>query len=182
MKKAAIFLAEGFEENEGLIVVDILRRAGIQIDMVSVTGELTVTSSHKVKIVADVLFEDWNEDVDFMILPGGMPGTKNLRAHKGLCDKLLSHYEKGGCLAAVCAAPSVLGQLGLLKGKKAVCYPGFEEQLLDADVVFEEVAVDGNVITSRGLGTTIPFALAILEKMTDKTTADEIKAKIIFKQ
>ncbi len=181
MKKVYLFLANGFEEVEGLTVVDLLRRAGIDCQTVSTTGELTVTSSHKITIHADRLFEDGAlTDADMLVLPGGMPGTLNLLAHEGLKALLCSYAAEGKYLAAICAAPSVLGAHGLLKGKKATCYPGFEEKLTGAACTKDNVVVDGNIITSRGLGTAIEFALALITTLTDTHKATEVAASIQY--
>lgn len=181
MNKTFIFLAEGYEEVEMLTVVDMLRRAGISINMVSITGCMDVTSSHNVTIEADMLFEDADfETADMLILPGGVPGTPNLLAFKPLTDKLVEFNNKGKYLAAVCAAPSILGELGILKGKKATCYPGYEEKLTGAEYVKQPVVTDGNVITSRGMGTCIEFSGAIITALAGSDKADEIKTKIIY--
>lgn len=182
MKKAIVFLADGCEMIEALTPVDLLRRAGVEVVTVSINGTETIESSHKVVIKADKVFtEDIADDADMVILPGGMPGTLNLGAHEGVTNIVTRFHEEGKFVAAICAAPSVLGQLGILKGKKAVCYPSFEEKLLGAEVTMDEVAVAGNVITSRGMGTAIPFALALIEALLDKETADKIGESIIYK-
>lgn len=179
MKKVYLFLANGFEEVEGLTVVDLLRRAGIECVTVSVTGESTVTSSHNIALSADRLFEDGTLlDADMLVLPGGMPGTLNLLAHEGLKKLLASYAADGKYIAAICAAPSVLGAHGLLAGKKATCYPGFEEKLTGAVCSTSKVVRDGNIITSRGLGTAIDFALTLTSLLTDQATADQIAASI----
>lgn len=181
MSKTFIFLAEGYEEVEMLTVVDMLRRANISIDMVSITRCLSVVSSHNVTIDADLLFEDANfETADMLILPGGVPGTPNLFAFKPLTDKLIEFNNKGKYIAAVCAAPSILGELGILKGKKATCFPGYEEKLLDAEYVKQPAVTDGNIITSRGMGTCIEFAGAIITALESAEKANEIKKKIIY--
>ena len=181
MSKVFVFLADGFEEIEGLTVVDILRRAGIETEMVSITGNKKITGSHGIEIGADVLFEDadYSQAVIY-VLPGGMPGTKHLAAHEGLAKLLLEAEKNGVKVAAICAAPSVLGGLGLLKGHRAVCFPGFEEKLTGAEVTKEPVEVSGNVTTSRGMGTAIPFALALVAQLKDQKTADELGAGIIW--
>lgn len=181
MSQALIFLATGYEEVEMLTVVDMLRRAGITIDMVSVTGSREVTSSHNVTIVADKLFDETDfDEASMLILPGGVPGTPNLLAHKGLCEKLKDFNEKDKLLSAVCAAPSILGELGILEGKKATCYPGYENKLTGATYVKQPVVSDKNVTTSRGMGTCIEFGAAIIERFYGKEKADEIKEKIIY--
>ncbi|RDU23324.1 DJ-1 family glyoxalase III [Anaerosacchariphilus polymeriproducens] len=181
MKRVSVILADGFEEVEGLTVVDLLRRADIQTDMVSITKEKQIEGAHGIQITADTLFEnvDFNE-VDMLVLPGGMPGTLNLEAHKELNELLIKFAEEKKKLAAICAAPRVLGDLGLLNGKHAVCYPGNEERLEGAAVSQEKVEVDGNIITSRGVGTAIEFALTIIEVLKNKEEAARIKEAILY--
>lgn len=164
MKKIGIFMADGCEEIEGLTVVDVVRRAGIAIDMISITGKKEVAGAHGITFAADVLAEEADFDsYDGIVLPGGMPGTLNLGKHE-IVKKVITSYAAGGKLtAAICAAPSVLGENGILEGKHAVSYPGFEEKLLGARVGAEKVAVDGNIVTSRGMGTAIEFAMAIVK-------------------
>ena len=182
MSRLSIFLADGFEEMEGLTVVDMLRRAGVDVTIVSVTGSLSVTGSHQICVQADRLFEDCSfEDADMLVLPGGMPGTKNLGAHEGLTSLLRKANEKGTGIAAICAAPSVLGDLGLLNGKNAVCYPGFEERLTGASVQYVPAVTDGNVTTSRGMGTAIPFSLELITRMVSADKAEELAKGIIFR-
>ena len=181
MRKVYVFLADGFEEIEGLTDVDILRRAQIETETVSVTGKKKIAGSHGIMVDADLLFEEVEADEAAMyVLPGGMPGTKHLGAHEGLRALLLGAETAGIKVAAICAAPSVLGDLGLLKGHRAVCYPGFEERLLGAEVGADPVAVSGNITTSRGMGTAIPFALSLVEQLKDKKTADELGRGIIW--
>ena len=181
MAKSLIFLAPGYEEVEMLTVVDMLRRAGIEINMVSVTGTLEVTGSHNITIKADQLFNDADFDnADMLILPGGMPGTNNLLAFKPLTDKLVEFNNSGKFTAAVCAAPSVLGSLGILNGRNATCYPGFEEKLTGAKYLKQPVVRDGNVITSRGMGTCVDFAGEIIAALDSQQKAIAIKEKIIY--
>lgn len=181
MKKIYIFLAEGFEEIEGLTVVDLVRRVGIDIKMVSISKEKIVKGSHGIEIIADMLFEDSDfSDADMLVLPGGMPGTNVLMAHDGLKSLLLAYGKQKKKLAAICAAPSILGNLGLLEDKKAVCYPGHEEKLLGADVLYNNVVVDGNIITSRGLGTAIDFSLAIIRELADEEVVQKLAKGIIY--
>jgi len=177
-----VHLADGFEEVEALTVVDLLRRAGIDTETVSVTGRLPVTGSHGIKVVADILFEDAvYTGCEFIVLPGGMPGAANLAAHEGLHEKILSFHNRGKGLAAICAAPMVFGQAGILKGRKATCYPGFEKELEGAETVTDAVVSDRGVITSRGPATAMPFALAIIEEVRGKETADEIAGGLLYK-
>lgn len=180
MGKVYVFLAEGFEEIEGLTVVDLLRRAKIETEMVSIMEGKQVRGSHGIKVTADCMFEDVDfSDADMLVLPGGMPGTLNLGNHEGLCELLKKQYEAEKKIAAICAAPSVFGQLGFLNGRIAACYPGFESKLEGAIVLTTKVAVDGHVTTSRGLGTAIDFALKLIEQLKDLKTAMEISEGII---
>lgn len=181
MSKVGIFFAEGFEEIEGLTPVDILRRAGIEVTMISITGKLEVTGSHNITVKTEVLAEDVDyTQLDGVILPGGMPGSKHLKEHDIVNEQIKKFDADKKMVGAICAAPMVLGAAGLLKGKKACCYPGFEDQLLGADVVTDRVVVDQNIITSRGMGKAIIFSLAMIEYFIDKKTADEIKKSIIY--
>lgn len=176
-----MFLADGFEEVEALTVVDLLRRAEIEIKTVSVMGRQKVVSSHKVEIMADILFEDIADDAQMLILPGGIPGTPNLAAHEGLDRLIRKSAEKKIYLAAICAAPTVYGGKGLLTDKKATCYPGMEAELQCAEVSYDNVVVDGNFITSRGLGTAIDFGLKLVEILKGKELADAIATKIVYR-
>ena len=182
MEKAYVFLADGFEEIEGLTVVDILRRAGADTQTVSVMGRKEITGSHRITLQADLVFEETSfEDGTLFVLPGGMPGTKHLGAHEGLTSLLKKAAAEGKRVAAICAAPSVLGDLGLLEGKHAVCYPGFEDRLKGAQVEFTPVVTDGNITTSRGMGTAIPFALSLAVQLTGTEKAEELAKGIIYK-
>lgn len=179
--RLAIMMADGCEEIEGLTVVDLVRRAGMEIDMVSVNGKDSFTGSHGIEIKADLKLESADMDsYDGVILPGGMPGTRNLAAHTGVCDAVKKANATGKLIAAICAAPSVFGGLGLLEGKKATSYPGFEEEMPGCTYLTDKVVVDGNIITSRGMGTAIDFSLAIIEYCIDKATADKLSKGIIF--
>lgn len=181
MQKVYVFLAEGFEEIEGLTVVDILRRAGIETVMVSIGTNRCVRGSHGITVEADILFEEVEREEALMyVLPGGMPGTRHLAEHKGLMALLVQEAQAGKKLAAICAAPGVLGELGLLNGQKASCYPGFEEKLTGAIVSEDAVSVSGNFTTSRGMGTAIPFALALTEQLAGRETAENLGKSIIW--
>ena len=181
MAKVCVFTADGFEEIEGLTVVDLLRRAGAEVLMVSVGEGLTVRGSHDIELKADVLFEEAEYgDSDILVLPGGMPGTLNLRNHEKLCALLKEFAAKDKKIAAICAAPMILGELGILKGKRATCYPGFEEKLFGAEVCTERVVRDGNLTTSRGLGTAISFALELISQLYGEEKAEEIKKSVIY--
>ena len=181
MANVYVFTADGFEEIEGLTVVDLMRRAGAQVQMVSISDGLAVKGSHGIEIKADTFFEDVDfGQADLLVLPGGMPGTLHLGVHQGLTKLLTETVAQGKRVAAICAAPSVLGGLGLLKGKRAVCYPGFEDKLTGAQVGTEEVVTDGNITTSRGLGTAIPFALELISLLFGQEKAEEIGASVIY--
>ncbi|MBE5830570.1 MAG: DJ-1/PfpI family protein [Butyrivibrio sp.] len=182
MPKTAIFLADGFEEIEALTVVDLLRRANIEISTVSIMGRKNVTGSHNITVEADSLLEETDFDsLDMLILPGGMPGTTNLADCKALTDKIKEFDEKDKMLCAICAAPTVFGKLGILKGKKACCFPGREEDLLGADVQTSSVTKDGHFITSRGMGTAIDFGLAIIEHYQGSDAATSMASKIVYR-
>lgn len=183
MKKAYAFLAEGFEEVEALAVIDVLRRADIDMKMVSINNEKAVTGSHGITIMADELFADIkDDDADLYFLPGGLRGTNNLGSHEELCTLLKDKFAAGRHIAAVCAAPSVLGKLGILHGKKATCYPGFEDKLIGATVLTEDrsirVVTDGNVTTSRGMGTSVELGLELTAVLIDRATADKLAMTI----
>ncbi|MBO5094738.1 MAG: DJ-1/PfpI family protein [Lachnospiraceae bacterium] len=181
MSKVCVFFAEGYEEIEALTVVDILRRAGIDTETVSVTGNKTVTSSHRIPVVMDKLFEDVDfASVDMLVLPGGMPGTKNLEAHAPLMEQVDAFYESGKYVAAICAAPSILGHRGMLKGKRACAFPDFESHLEGARVTKDSVEQDGHVITSRGMGCAIDFSLKIVAVFNGQEAADALAEKIVY--
>ena len=178
-----ILMADGFEEIEGIMVVDLLRRARIDIKMVSISDDIMVTSSHSVPIKTDMLLKDMPEDAEMIVLPGGLKGTNNLKASAAVKEVITRQNEKGGWLAAICAAPTVYGEIGLLKGKKATCYPGLEEGLVGAEWTGPDVtvAVDGNFITIRSLATSVDFALTIIEILKDKETADKVAAGVVYR-
>ncbi len=181
MAKTLIFLADGFEEVEALTVVDLVRRAGIDMKMVSITGKKQVVGAHKIVVEADVLFEDADlASADGLVLPGGMPGTRNLEAFAPLIEGLKKANAEGRLVAAICAAPLILGKNHILEGKKASCYPGFEGDLLGAKVSEDPVSVDGNAITSRGVGTAILFAGEIITYLDNKAKAEEVFSSIIY--
>lgn len=181
-KQICVFLADGFEEIEGLTVVDLLRRAEVNVTTVSITDSHTIHGAHGIDVQADKLFEEVNyEEQDMVVLPGGMPGTLNLGKHQGVKEVLESFYQQEKYIAAICAAPSVLGKYGMLNGRKATSYPGFEDTLVGAEYVRDAVVADDFVITSRGMGTAIEFALKLIETLIDEQRADEIKESIIYK-
>lgn len=175
-----LFLAEGFEEIEALATVDILRRAEIEIQTVSITDSHKVMGAHKIEVTADILFEEIKDNAEMYILPGGMPGTLNLGAFKPLCDLLKKANGEGKYLAAICAAPSVFGELGLLKGRKATCYPGFEDKLLGAEFIEDSVVTSENIITSRGAGTAHLFGFKLVEILNSSDVADTLKKGMLY--
>ncbi|WP_310605108.1 DJ-1 family glyoxalase III [Anaerosporobacter sp.] len=182
MKKVAVFFADGFEEIEALTVVDVLRRAKIDVTLVSMKGIKEICGAHKITLVTERFFDDMNyEAVDMIVLPGGMPGTARLAENRPLQKLINKFYENGKSIAAICAAPSILGTLGILAGRKAVCYPGYEDKLRGATIVDAEVVVDGNVITGRSMSSAIEFSLAIVEKLEGKELADSVAKSIVFK-
>ena len=181
MSKIGIFMADGCEEIEGLTVVDIVRRAKLDIDTISITGKKQVTSSHNVTFLTDTTVEEADfSSYDGIVLPGGMPGTIHLGENETVNRVIREFASQGKLVAAICAAPSVLGQAEILKGKNATCHPGFEDKLLGANVKFEPVVCDGNVITSRGMGTAIPFALEIVRYFLDDAAVEHVKTGLVY--
>ena len=186
-KRVAVFVASGLEEIEGLTVVDLLFRAGIPCDTVAITPERQVTSSHEVTIVCDRSIADADfsfDDYDLLVLPGGIPGTRNLRACEPLCAALVDHAEKSLPLAAICAAPSILAELGLLHGRRATSNPGFQHVLVEqgAELCADEpVVVDGNVITSQGAGTAMLFALEIVRHYLGDEAVERVRTGVVLK-
>ena len=170
-----VFLANGFEEVEALTPVDVLRRGGVEVKTVGIGGK-TVTGSHGISVSAD-LSEDEVEltALSGVVLPGGMPGTKNLDASETVKAALAAADQKGALIAAICAAPSVLGHNGLLKGKRATCFPGFESELAGATVCPDLAVTDGNVVTGKGAGAALPFALALLRYLKGAEVSDKVK-------
>lgn len=181
MKKIAVFFAEGYEEIEALTVVDMCRRAGISTDMVSVTDSLQVTGAHHIPVIMDKLIKDVDfEKLDMIVLPGGMPGTHNLEKAPVLMEAVKEFAASGRYVCAICAAPSVLGHLGILEGKRACCYPGFEEALTGAVVTQNSFEADGNIITSRGMGCAIDFSAAIITALLGSEKAVTITDSILY--
>ena len=180
MKKAYLFLAYGFEETEALTTVDLLRRAGIQAITVSATNSNMVTGAHAIPVVADIkLDETCFSNGDAVILPGGQPGVDNLKACERIIKIIEAAYEKGKIIGAICAAPMILGELGILKGRKATSYPGCLDAACGADISEDKVCVDENIVTSRGVGTAIDFALELIKMMEGAEKADEVRKSIL---
>ena len=181
MSKVYVFLADGFEDIEGLTVVDLMRRAEIETETVSIKNSREVVTSDGITMYTDRIFENTDfSDADMLVLPGGMPGTKYLGEYAPLTELLTEFYNKGGKVAAICAAPSVFAALGFLKNRKATSYPSFMDKLEGAEAVEEEVVTDGNVTTSRGLGTAIPFALSLIAQLAGEEKAQEIADSVVF--
>lgn len=170
MSKVFAFVADGLEEVECLAVVDVLRRSGVDTELVSVMGRKDITGAHGIHFQADVLFEEVNTDeADVLFLPGGMPGTSNLKAHEGLSE-------------AICAAPSILGEMDLLKGRTATCYPGFEDMLHGASHTLQGVVTDGNITTARGLGYALDLGLELVRLLLGSQHAAGLRAAIQYNQ
>ncbi len=181
MKNIAVHLAEGFEEIEAISIIDVLRRAELNATAVSITESLEVTGSHNIKVVADNLFSDVDYGVvDMIVLPGGMPGATNLNKHSGLREQIIKFNESAKYLAAICAAPLVFGSLGILKNKEATCYPGFENQLHGAILTHRKVEVAGHIVTGKGAGVAIDFALKIVEIFKGRDLANKLAEKMII--
>ena len=182
MEMTYVFLADGFEEVEALTSVDVLRRAGMPVTTVSINPGLEVTGAHGVTVKADSVFEDNGyRDAEWLVLPGGIPGAPNLMAHDGLRDALLEQDERGGKIAAICASPAVvLGPLGILMDREAVCYPGLEDTVEGVKWLDRFVAVDGHVVTGRGPAAATAFALAIVEQTLGAGKADEVAAGMLY--
>lgn len=179
----AVFFAEGFEEIEALTVVDLARREGLETWMVSVTGEKKVAGSHGITIEMDLGIEEIDfSKVDMIVLPGGMPGTLNLKKCQLLVDQILSFHKEKKYLAAICAAPTLFGELGILEGKEACCYPGMEAQLCTKLAGTKPWIQDGHILTSRGMGTAISFGLKIVEIFKGKETAVELGKAIVYQE
>lgn len=181
MKTVAIHLASGFEETEAITIIDVLRRAGLTVIIVSVTGEKQVTGSHQITVQSDELFDEVNyNQVDMLVLPGGMPGAKNLVAHEGLKQQIRNFDQQQKFLAAICAAPLVFGRLNLLRNRRASCYPGFEDELVGAKIVNQPVTVDGHLITSRGVGTALDFALQLTALLAGIEKAEQLAKSMLI--
>lgn len=176
-----LFLADGFEEIEALGTVDILRRCDIFVKTVSITDSLEVRGTHDIKAIADITFDEIREDeIDALILPGGLPGADNLENFKPLRELLVKKSKEGKLLCAICAAPKVLGSIGLLSGIKATCYPGFEARLFNAVTKHKDVVCDKNFITAKGAGVTQDFALAIATALGKGAAAKRILKAMFY--
>ncbi|MGL5957390.1 MAG: DJ-1 family glyoxalase III [Phocaeicola sp.] len=181
MKTVYLFLAEGFEEIEAISPIDIMRRAGINVKTVSIQSSKEVCGANGITVTADCLFDEIDaEAAAMLVLPGGMPGATNLDAHDGLSELILKYAQAGKPLAAICAAPLVFGKRGLLKGKRATCYPSFETYLEGATYTAALVEKDGLFITGKGPGAAFAFAFAIVEMLCGIETVDQLKAGMMM--
>ena len=182
MSRIAVFFAEGYEEIEALAVVDVCRRCGITVDMVSAYGEKSVRGSHDILVEMDKDFEQADfAEYDMLVLPGGKQGTEKLEAHQGLMEKIDAFYRDGKYIAAICAAPSIFGHKGILKSRNACSYPTFESHLEGAQVTAGPVEISDHVITSRGMGTAIDFGLAIAGVLCGEEKAREMAKTIVYR-
>ena len=183
MSKTAIFIAEGFEEIEALTVVDLLRRAKIDIRMISVSDSLSVTGSHGITVQCDAFFGSVDfAELEMIILPGGLPGTTNLEAFSPLMEQIREFDRTGKYISAICAAPGILGRMGILKGRRACSYPTTEDQLFGAEVQHTQTALSDHILTSRGMGTAIAFGLVIVARLQGQESADKLGAAIVYNQ
>lgn len=175
-----VFLADGFEEMEAITPVDVLRRCELEVKTVSVGGGLVRRGSHGIEVAADITEEEvlsgLDETLEMVVLPGGMPGTLNLERSSAVQRAIDYAYKEGRLIGAICAAPSILGHKGMLKGKKAVCFEGFESQLEGAEVLKAPVCVDGKIITGRGAGVSLEFALKLAEELCSKERSELLRA------
>lgn len=178
--KAVVFLADGFEECEALIVVDILRRAGVETIMATIGERLEVDSSRHIEVKADVFAEDVDfEPVDLIVLPGGRLGTENLR-YSRIVRQAVTEFAENKMVAAICAAPSILAELELLEGKKATCHPDYEDKMGGAILAGESVVVDGKIITGQGLGATFDFSFELVKQTVGSEKVEQIKKAICY--
>ena len=177
-----LFLADGFEEIEALCPLDLLRRAGVEILTVGV-GSKTIRGAHGIVVTADITTREAEkllktETIEMVILPGGMPGTLNLKKDKVVNEFIDAAYENGDFLAAICAAPSILGEKRILSGCEAICFPGFEDSLAGATISAKSVVRDGNIITAKGMGVALQFGLELVSALVSPETAAELKASV----
>lgn len=174
-----ILFANGFEEVEALTVVDMLRRADITVEMVSLNDDLYVTGGHNITVKCEKLL-DKAELIDAVVLPGGIPGVPNIEKNNEAVEFIKRHYENKKLVAAICAAPALLGRIGILSDRKAVCYPDLMDTLICKEKGNEKVVTDNNVITSQSAGTALEFAFAIIKYLKDENTAENVKKSIYY--
>ncbi len=177
-----LMLAEGFEEIEALTTLDVLRRANLPVESVSIEETLTVKGGHGITVSADRMLSDVAFDsIRMIILPGGQPGTRNLKASERLKDLLFFAKNQGALMAAICAAPTVYGSLGFLSGKRATCYPGNESELIGAKHEEADVVVDLPFITGKAAGVAVDFALELVKELIDEKTAEEVRKRLYYR-
>ena len=180
MKKISIFLTEGFETVEAFAVIDILRRAGVTVDIISITDSLDVVSSQKIAVKAEYTLIGFDfSDTDMIYLIGG-PGVKSYEKNETVLSIIKDFYNKNKRIAAICAAPSVLGHLGILEGKKATCFPGYEKDLYGAQVVAEKVVTDGNITTAIGMGASLEMGFELVRILVGEEMKDKIEKSTQF--
>lgn len=177
-----VFLAEGFEEIEAVTPIDILRRGGVEVRTCSISDSKVVTGAHGIPFTADTILADLSDEEEVILLPGGMPGTLHLKACDVLCSRIREHRAKGGILAAICAAPTVFGELGLLENESATCYPGMEDGLFCKTVSNEKSVLSGKILTSRGAGTAADFAFSLLTLLKGKEIADQLARAMCYEE
>ncbi len=176
-----VFLAPGFEEVEALTITDILRRGGVEVQLASISAEQQVAGAHGIRVQADLCFDQVDfQAASMLVLPGGMPGTTNLQASSSLCQELMTAAQEGKWVGAICAAPMVLGHLGLLEGKDATIYPGMEEELRGARPSKERVVIHDNIITSQAPGTAMEFALTLLQLLKGQEVKEDVEKGLIL--
>lgn len=175
-----VFLAEGFEEIEAICPIDILRRGGVEVRTASITSSKTVVGAHGIPFTADTTLSELSDEEEVILLPGGMPGTLHLKACSELKARILKHHQKGALLAAICAAPTLYGEMGLLEKEEAVCYPGMEEGLFCKKVSSEPVVVSGRFITARGAGSAFLFGLRILALLKGTEAAEKLASAMCY--
>lgn len=178
-----VFLATGFEDIEAIAPIDIMRRASLQVQTVSITGEQTVMSAHGIGVVADLLLDDVDfSKAEMLVLPGGLPGSANLDACEQLTNAIVKHKESGKAIAAICAAPMVFGHLGLLKGCRATCYPGFETELEGANYTAAIIERDGNIITGKGPAAAFELGYAIVDFLQGEGASQPLRQGMIYQE
>jgi 4-methyl-5(b-hydroxyethyl)-thiazole monophosphate biosynthesis len=179
MPNIITILAPGFEETEAVTFIDLLRRAKVGVTILGLASR-TVTGSHDITLTADALLTEFSGPFDGIVLPGGMPGTKNLAQSARVLELVRESFQRGNLCAAICAAPMVLGRAGILKGMKATCYPGFEQELAGATVVEDAVVRDRTIITSRGLGTAVEFGLELIAYLSGPEAAEKVRESVLY--
>lgn len=183
MSKIAVFMAVGFEEIEAVSTIDVLKRGGMDVDLISVSGSLDVEGAHGISVKCDLIFYNVDyTDYDVIVLPGGQPGTDNLNKHEGILRLLPEFINEGKKVAAICAAPLILGGLGLLDGLDAICYPGVEPQLEGAHISYKSVVKEEQIITAKGAGVAIDFGLEILKWFLPLNEVAALRSSLVMQE